>query len=169
MHLRIGDGLADQRKGLDEASIQALSNYLPRGNPTYLVTNKVEWYEYFETHFGLSHPKWQSVHHSVLKHRMKWGNPKTEDYYKNPNWTPDELNMMQTYADWYTVLIAEKVYHTYSDFSISAIHWMNIESRTYSGIDPETSDLQLLQENWIIDGETPPLVARSESELRQCD
>jgi hypothetical protein len=38
--------------------------------------------------------------------------------------------MIQLWADWYTLVIAKLIYHTHSDFSISAIHWQNIDSKT---------------------------------------
>jgi hypothetical protein len=65
VHLRMGDDLVDVRKGLDEASLQALGRHLPKGNSTYLVTNRVEWYDFFEKNFGWSHPNWKQVRQEI--------------------------------------------------------------------------------------------------------
>jgi hypothetical protein len=108
------------------------------------------------------------VKHSALKEEMKWGKP-NENGYENPKWTESQLNIMQLYADWYTLLIASAVYHTFSDFSLSAVHWNNVWSRTYDGIDAKTGLLKLQNENWVVDGESKPLVKRNTAELRNCD
>jgi len=62
------------------------------------------------------------------------------------------------WADWYTILTAKMVYHTHSDFSISAIHWQNIESKTIDGYDRFGHYLKLVDESWRQDGETACLV-----------
>jgi hypothetical protein len=80
----------------------------------------------------------------------------------------DDWEIMQLWADWYTLLKAEKVYHTFSDFSLSAVHWMNTWSRTYDGLDPNTGKPLLLEENWVVDGVTPRLIDRTPDNLRNC-
>jgi hypothetical protein len=77
------------------------------------------------------------------------------------------------WADWYTILTAEIVYHTHSDFSISAIHWQNIPSKSIDGYDPVLKELKLIEESWRVDGETPRLVDRridgeGTNALRKC-
>jgi hypothetical protein len=69
------------------------------------------------------------------------------------------------------MLTAEKVYHTHSDFSISAIHWMNLDSLSLQGM--ENGHLKVVNESWRVDGETIPLVDRTTdglgtSRLRLC-
>ena len=79
---------------------------------------------------------------------------------------------MQLWADWYTILTAKMVYHTHSDFSVSAIHWQTIPSKVIG--DVVSGELQLTGESWIVDGETARLIdrrvgAEGTSELRACD
>jgi hypothetical protein len=81
----------------------------------------------------------------------------------------DDWETMQLWADWYTLLKAQKVYHTFSDFSLSAVHWMNTWSRTYDGLDPRTGKPLLLEENWVVDGVTPRLIDRAPDNLRHCE
>jgi hypothetical protein len=161
VHLRHADGASDPRTGLDHATFLALGNSLP--SSTFLVTNFVEDYDFFEN-FGWSNPRWKTVRHSALD--IVWGS-------KLVTTTRDE-QVMQVWSDWYTILQATVVYYTYSDFSLSAIHWNsnNIESNSIQGVD---SDHQLVL------GEAPwkqrqenatgiePLVHRRRDEMLHCD
>lgn len=164
VHLREPDGSSDYRKGLDPESLKALGEALP--SDTYLVTNRVEWYDYFESNFHWQHPGWNSVEHSAFGQSWGWrNNPK-----RSPNKTISQT--LQMWADWYVMLTAEKVYHTHSDFSVSAIHWMNLDSLSLQGM--ENGHLKMVNESWRVDGETAPLVERTmdgkgTSELRRCN
>ena len=80
----------------------------------------------------------------------------------------DKWETLQLWADWYTLLTAQQVYHTFSDFSLSAVHWMNIWSRTYDGLD-DNGNMLLLEENWLVDGVTPRLIDRTFENLKNCD
>jgi hypothetical protein len=90
---------------------------------------------------------------------------------------PREQGPMQMFADWYTVLMAKHVYHTHSEFSNSAVHWMNIEdSNVLNGINQTTLQLTFRPEAWIADGVSPAILDRTrnatlplEMQLRACD
>ena len=176
VHLRSPDSpKGDFRKGLDSDSLTALGDLLPTGTNTYLVTNRVAYYEQFEACCQWSHPVWNTVIHSA-KHRQ-WGSlhKDTADRGLTRQQQKLEENQqqnLQMWADWYTVLKAPTVYHTHSDFSISAIHWTNNkDSHSIAGYDGGV--LQTTKESWWIEGETAPLVQRSRtaldtSKLRLC-
>lgn len=173
VHLRQPDSHNDARLGLDEASLAALGRLLPPS--TYLVTNRVEWFDTFEKNYGWSHPDWNEVVHSALK--KSWGRRhasyKSDRFIKPASdWSTEQQTLMM-FADWYTILKAKRVLHTHSDFSISAIHWMNIDSRSIQGYDPQANSLILQEESWIVDGETAPLIERlqageAKGDLRHC-
>lgn len=160
-HLRQADGVGDVRKGLDTHTLQALGNTLPRD--TFLVTNRVEWYDYFSKNYGWSHPEWNSIVHSAI--HKEWGNRQgfvqasyIEDFSKDQQ----NIQNLQMWVDWYTILTARTVYHTHSDFSISAIHWNDIaDTKTILGYDSEKQSLLLVNESWRVDGETAPMVKRT--------
>jgi hypothetical protein len=62
VHLQKADNVAVRREeGLDSATIEALGKALPCD--TYLMTNYVEWYDYFAQHLHWKHPKWQFIMH----------------------------------------------------------------------------------------------------------
>lgn len=164
VHLRQPDGDYDHRKGLDNETLLALARTLPKD--TFLVTNNVRWYTFFEA-FGWKNPGWHKVKHSAMQD-IQWG---SDDSKENVTITGDTMSddTMQLWSDWYTILRAKHVYHTHSDFSLSAIHWNEIPSMTIQGVDPETDRLQLTAEYWRVDAPTPRLVDRSQKELNYCD
>ena len=188
VHLRLPDVSGkDARKGVDEQALHALGELLTpdveRHSP-FLVTNNVEWYDFFENQYNWSHPIWGRVFHSALGAQWKGRKPKllpisgrngdTRTLQRKYTALRNELGedkweSLQLWADWYTLLRAEKVYHTFSDFSLSAVHWMNTWSRTYDGINNSTGEMILLEENWIVDGESPRLVDRTGDQLHFCD
>lgn len=155
VHLRMQDGDMDKRKGLDDQSRSALGDMLPR--TTYLVTNRVPWFDWFAEKYGWAHPNWQRVKHSALDDNghQEWGSRAvpTEQGHVDQN--------LQIWADWYAILRAKYVVHTHSDFSLSAIHWMNIPSRTILDYNPESGTVDLTEESWRVDGETAPLIERT--------
>jgi hypothetical protein len=158
VHLRHGDSRRDHRKGVDMDTLRKLGTELP--SDTFLVTNWLSWYKFFEVNYGWRHPSWVSVKHSALL-GVRWA-----DVDRKANVSKTERNL-QLWADWYTILMAKYVVHTHSDFSLSAIHGMNIESRTVQGILPDGT-LHLTEE-WWRDGEAPqPLVQRSEEKSQGC-
>jgi hypothetical protein len=170
VHLRQSDGRRDARKGLDNDSLEALGKMLPRD--TYLVTNRVEWYDKFEREYGWSHPEWNEVIHSAFE--KSWGVRGAEMSKNHIAHVVDrETQNLQMWCDWYTILTAKFVYHTHSDFSISAIHWQNLDSRTSMGLNAATGELALEEESWRITGETERMVDRTldgkgTSNLRLC-
>ena len=166
VHLRIPDGLQDARQGLDKDSLQALGQLLPSN--TFLVTNQVSKYDYFSSQFGWSHPGWNHIAHS--QGIKSWGY--RNETRQSPN---DEDQSLQLWVDWYTILTAKHVYHTHSDFSLSAIHWMDSDSETILNFNHETQSLELIDEPWRRDGESFPLKDRTleatdpKQQLRECD
>jgi len=163
VHLRHGDDKSDIRAGLDNATFHALGKTLPSN--TFLVTNNVIWYNFFESLYGWDHPNWQQISHSALF--IDW--PSLNQTAAKPTNTSitQDVNI-QLFCDWYTILMADKVYHTHSDFSLSAIHWNDIESKTIQGVDP-SNKLQLSDESWRLESTMPPLVDRSGNGLAHCD
>jgi hypothetical protein len=166
VHLREPDDIHDHRRGLDDASLDALGASLPKGKETYLVTNRVAFYERFAACCGWSHPRWDTIRHSALG--IDWGNVANQSGVSvNQN--------LRMWADWYTILMAATVYHTHSDFSISAIHWMNKRnSRSIVGLDASSGKLETTRESYIVDGETIPLSQRTleangTAQLRWCE
>ena len=157
VHLRLADGEMDSRQGLDPATLTALGSTLP--NNTFLVTNNVQWYTFFERQYHWSNPGWSSIRHSAFS-SLEWG-PTLRNAYT------DEDHMMNLWCDWYTILMAEKVIHTHSDFSLSAIHWRNLESKTIQGVD-QNGSLVLIDEPWRREQSVIPLVQRKENELKNC-
>jgi hypothetical protein len=162
VHLRQPDGEFDERTGLDEPSLQALALKLP--NDTFLVTNNVQWYKFFEN-YGWRNPGWHKVRHSAIA-SVEWASG--DKPVANQTESPDDANM-QLWSDWYTILRADHVYHTHSDFSLSAIHWNEINSKTIKGIMPESGELEFSDEAWRVDEPMPRLVDRTGDELKNCD
>lgn len=91
--------------------------------------------------------------------------------------TERRMQTLQLWSDWYTLLRAKRVYHTHSDFSLSAIHWMGnmvnttnmmIWSRTILDMNTTTNQLEFGEESWIIEEEVPPVVDRRGDQLKNC-
>lgn len=165
VHLREADGILDARKGLDTETLEALGRELP--SDTFLVTNEVDWYEFFDK-YGWSHPSWSTVHHSALR-GLSWGTKRVEKPMNKKEY--DERQTLQAWADWFTILSAENVYHTFSDFSASAIHWNNLPGHVIDGTykaDDQTTMLLLNSEYWS-SAEHPRLVDRDMDDLEGCD
>jgi hypothetical protein len=161
VHLRTPDKHgADDRAGLDNATFQLLYQTLP--SDTFLVTNNVAWYDHFPT---WQHPAWTIVQHTATS--KFWGKT-PEPHAKNR-----AIQVLQMWVDWFTILSAQQVYHTASDFSHSAIHWQNLDARIIHGVHPNGT-LDFVHESWIRDGLTPRLVDRKvhatteKGELRLC-
>ncbi len=167
VHLREPDPTADHRDGLDDTTLQVLGKTLPRD--TFLVTNRVEWYDMFESKYGWSHPEWNLVIHSA--NAINWGS-RTNTTRINESESFKRLSLedqqtLQMFCDWYTISQGSHVLHTHSDFSLSAIHFMNIHnSQTILGTD--NNHLNLVEESWRRDGETPRLIDRKPDNLRSC-
>ena len=162
VHLRKGDRENyDSRAGLDSKTLKALGEALP--SDTFLVANNVNWFDFFAEKYGWSHPEWRGVQHSAFRSFMSWG---SRGELTEKDYSP-KLQDLQMWSDWYTILSAKKVWHTHSDFSLSAIHWMNIESKTITGVD-ETGNLQLIDEAWRRESRSLPLKDRSKEYLSNC-
>ena len=178
MHLQPDDLKGDARGGLDKNSLDFLGQHLP--GETFLVTNRVAWFNYFEEKYGWKHANWKEVIHSGLD--ISWGGRdqpaelSIKDEYADKERIPGDKTQqrMQMWSDWYTILTAEMVYHTHSDFSISALHWQDLKSKSIQGWSEEKKELILQEESWRVDGETARLVDRrvgapGTSELRLCE
>jgi hypothetical protein len=181
VHLRVPDTEYDKRPGLDDFSLNALGELLPKVSTTYLVTNWVEHYERFAKCCQWSHPPWNRVRHSAYGDIIDWGSLRHGDQKKKEttnivtNKQDEKMNQdLQLWADWYTLLTAETVYHTPSDFSGSAVHWSNKrDSHVIRGYNATTGQLETDMEWWWRDGVTVPLKDRKRdalgtSALRQC-
>lgn len=160
VHLRKEDGPGDLRNGLDESTLNALGDYL-EGQSPYLVTNHVEFYPYFRGR-RWSHPNWETVVHSAVLN----GNYAAREYRLQQK--------LQMWADWYILLQAKTVYHTFSDFSASAVHWMDPtsqSSRVIRGYNSTAHKLDLDVEWWRRQVGQPwmsPLVGRSTEQMLHC-
>jgi hypothetical protein len=161
VHLRQGDKGYDKRQGLDNATFAELGKALP--SDTYLVTNQLSWYDYFSSNFGWRHPNWHAVQHSASRSFM-WDNH--GELTKQDE--TQETQHLQMWSDWYAMACANQVWHTHSDFSLSAIHWMNVDSRTIKGVDPWTNKLKLIQEAFRTDDRMMPLKDRGPDDLKYC-
>lgn len=163
VHLRKGDREnTDPRAGLDTKTLKALGEALP--SDTFLVANNVNWFDFFDEKYGWRHPEWRAVQHSAFRSFMSWG---SRGELTEKDYSP-KLQDLQMWSDWYTILSAKKVWHTHSDFSLSAIHWMNIESKTITGVDHESGELKLIDESWRRESLSLPLKDRSKEYLASC-
>ena len=169
VHLRQPDNEhEDHRSGLDDASLTALGKLLPADSSTFLVTNNVVYYDRFSKCCNWDHPQWDLIVHSAFERSwsMVNGTEASRKYDQN----------VRMWVDWYTLLTAETVYHTHSDFSISAIHWVNnMDSHSIVGYNPDTDKFESTDESWRRDGETIPMNQRTlqgspgtTNELRAC-
>ena len=150
VHLRAPDGKGDRtRLGLDSKSLSLLGSRLPPD--TFLVTNNVEWYTLFEKKYGWKHATWRRIRHTALD--ISWGSD-AQDEPIDPR-----TESLQLWADWYTILKAKMVYHTVSDFSASAVHWMNSPSKIIQGLNGDGM-LNLIEESWRREGDSPRIIDR---------
>ncbi|KAG7352164.1 hypothetical protein IV203_008212 [Nitzschia inconspicua] len=184
IHLRQGDNQQDRRSGLDEQSLSLLSEYnftggtsrRLRNHDIFLVTNRVEWYHRFPSWF---HPSWDMVPHSSFGPMDDWGDSNRSNSGKLPLFDKDghnqkrqaqEASKLQMWADWYTLVRAEQIYHTHSDFSLSAARWnrWQLGSWTIRGCSNGTS--LLLQRDFqdVEDDVVPALAERTSSQLKYC-
>lgn len=166
VHLRKPDKKgADDRRGLDRETFQQLDQMLPAD--TFLVTNNVAWYQHFPT---WQHPSWTIVKHTATS--KYWGDVPEETNAEQRRAVNHALQVLQMWADWFTILSAQRVLHTASDFSHSAIHWQNIPAQIINGM--QDGILDLVPESWVRDGETPRLLDRrlnapEKADLRRCE
>ena len=138
VHLRLEDGILDARPGLEDTTLNTLGRVLPSNSSTFLVTNNVGWYNFFGEQYGWSHPPWTSVQHSALG-QIQWG-AQTQQQWRQQQLDANSHNftsilpsqILQMWSDWYTILKARQVYHTLSDFSLSAIRWNHVHNSGYT-------------------------------------
>lgn len=157
VHLREADNSNDHRVGLDIPTGKALGAKL--SDQTYLVTNQVAYYKFFQERFGWQHPPWTGVRHSALA-TVHWtmGKPVTHS-----------TQMLQLWADWWTIYNAKDVYHTHSDFSRSAARWGGcFESFTIGRYNSSENALALTRDSWGDMG-VVPLSRRNIENLYHCD
>ncbi len=174
VHLRQPDDDYDRRDGLDSDSLNALGKLLPSNSSTFLVTNNVDFYHRFHKCCQWSHPSWKTVTHTALG--VSWGHVLDDRDLAAPtgrtNASEAETNELtsapppphvQTWVDWYTILMADDVYHIHSDFSISAIHWMNKKNHAFTiqGYNEQSQQLATLADLVWEDGETIPVRDRT--------
>ncbi|KAL7566133.1 hypothetical protein ACA910_003902 [Epithemia clementina (nom. ined.)] len=180
VHLRSPDGNSDQDRGLDEESLKALGRLLP-GNGTYLVTNRPDFYRRFHECCGWSYDtSWidKPIHHGGIG--LAWNPDGSVVRKKNKNTEKDQN--LKLWSDWYIMLNAEKVYHSPSDFSRSAIHWnaahvvgyelhgMKKSSKSFSKNSERERELNLhLSYDPSSSKRIPPLVERLEPDSLRDD
>jgi hypothetical protein len=123
------------------------------------------------------------VQHSVFgrlgawgKERMKAVTKTTNNDDDNPRLRALEEGKVQMWADWYTLLNAQRIYHTASDFSLSAARWnRRIESWTIRGRSVDDGSLPsaklLLQSDFEEENEDYmlQLVQRNSTQLQYCN
>ena len=176
VHLRAPDDDKDHRRGLDLATCRALGEHLrshhyPNRTTTttpFLVTNQVDYYTWFQEHYGWAHPSWTGVRHSALPNVQWTKSSKTNNRSEG---------ILQLWTDWWTLYRAKVIYHTHSDFSRSAARWSQCqESYTIGGIEGRSGTLLLTKDLWWGDdndnnnnNEVAPLSERSNDALLHCD
>ena len=160
VHLRQPDDSYDRRNGLDADSLDALGKLLPSNSSTFLVTNNVDFYHRFRNCCHWSHPSWKTVTHTALG--VSWGTNASQNT-TNELSPPPPPPHVQTWVDWYTILMADDVYHIHSDFSISAIHWMNKKNHSFTinGYDALSQQVVTVPDLVWEDGETIPVRDRT--------
>jgi hypothetical protein len=180
VHLRLEDGILDARAGLDNVTLHTLGEELLHQS-VFLVTNNVVWYQFFEDKYAWSHPAWSVVEHSALG-GIQWGAQRQQHARHDAKLSQSfkSLQTMQMWADWYTILKAQKVYHTNSDFSLSAIRWNHKATSDYTiqGVLYEDNEKErtvpssilgtpklLLHEDYEPDLAAPRLIDRDSSTL----
>ena len=166
VHLRAPDNSRDIRQGLDEGTLNALGEVLPSN--TYLVTNQIAYHSIFDKEYGWRTPNWKDpIAHSALS--ISWEEGESVDGSNNrsnaftdkkfgstlPNETSSTTKKegnLRLWADWLSCLLADKLYHTHSDFSASAAHWNSAlaeQSKKIAGLDEHTRSLLLQQEDFL--------------------
>lgn len=187
VHLRSPDGNEDNYRGLDEESLQHLGQFIP-GNGTYLVTNRPDWYRRFHNCCGWSYDKqWidKPIHHGGMN--ITWFANGTKILRKKNSASAGNQNL-KLWSDWYTMLNADKLYHSPSDFSRSACHWnahcsgyelhgmrtvlqQNRTARIGSHLDPiQFRELNLLPAGYdAVKTRIPALVERQEPDSMRND
>ena len=172
VHLRAPDGKADSERGLDEESLSYLGEML-RGNGTYLVTNRPDWYRRFHECCGWSYDTtWvdKPIDHGAMSISWQPDGTRVLKKYKDSKMLVNQ--QLKMWSDWYTMLNAEKVYHSPSDFSRSAIHW-NSDCMGYglSGMRTVNKTIRelLLRPSYDSTKYIPPLVERQEPDSLRDD
>lgn len=188
VHLRKGDDRGDVRGGLDGDTLRVLGETLSKD--TFLITNYVKWYDYYGECCGWRNPGWDGVWHSAVN-QFRWGRNQKDGSPKDvqgnqkkkmqishqaqfETHTDQELidrQNLQMFSDWYTLLLSQTLYHTHSDFSQSALHFMGrTDGRVIHGLKPvgNTKVLDLRKELWLVDGDAEFLVHRTINDLQHC-
>jgi len=118
----------------------------------HMYRNKVDWFDWFAKRYKWRNSGWQSVKHSVVA-SANWGSRQTQNeipLHEQYNVSEHTWQMMQLWSDWYTMIVARKmVLHTHSDFSQSAVHWMDKEvSKVIQGTKVAMREDDL-REDWL--------------------
>lgn len=170
VHLRAPDGKADSNRGLDEESLNLLGRKL-KGPSTYLVTNRVDFYQRFSNCCQWTFDKnWanKGIAHGALsiawgvdgKKQKKPNNGKQKNGF-DPSDTESVEQTVKLWADWYIMLQAKEVYHSNSDFSRSAVHW-NADCTGYQLHGTTNGELSLVPAPYDATGKRiPPLSERA--------
>jgi len=126
VHLREGDDASDVRGGLDASTLIALYQQLP--SDTFIITNN------FRIHMHYKNTTWRSY--------------ETDTRQKHTAMSNDVTTSMLAWRDWYTVLLAESVYHTQSAFSESALRCSGSRSKRITGRFDAGGNMVMEDETW---------------------
>jgi hypothetical protein len=118
------------------------------------------------------------VRHSANA-KLSWGSSYNNNNNNNnakmvsSNQQQQPHQRLEMWSDWWTLYHADRIFHTHSDFSLSAVHWSGIkESFSIRGVNPHTGELRFEEEaarkpstrRMII----LPLSQRTELQLQNC-
>jgi len=126
VHLREGDDASDVRGGLDARTLIALHQHLP--SDTFIITNS------FRIHQHYTKTTWDSYEHDTRQKHTALSN--------------DVSTSMLAWRDWYTVFLAESVYHTQSAFSESALRCSGSTSKRITGKFDSGGNMVMEDETW---------------------
>ena len=126
VHLREGDDASDVRGGLDATTLIALYKHLP--SDTFIITNSLRIHKHY------NNTTWASYEHDTRQRHTAISN--------------DISTSMLAWRDWYTVLMAESVYHTQSAFSESALRCSGSKSKRITGRFDPGGNMVMEDETW---------------------
>jgi hypothetical protein len=126
VHLREGDDASDVRKGLDASTLRELYEHLP--SDTFIITNSFRIHQHYKT--------------------TSWDSYELDTRQKHTAVSNDVSISMIAWRDWYTIFIAESVYHTQSAFSESALRCSGSKSKRITGKFDSGGNMVMEDETW---------------------
>ena len=126
VHLREGDDASDVREGLDATTLNALYQHLP--SDTFIITNSLRIHQHY------TNTTWDTYEHDTRQRHTALSN--------------DISTSMLAWRDWYTIFLAESVYHTQSAFSESALRCSGSKSKRITGRFDPGGNMVMEDETW---------------------